>query len=197
MFRRFEPFDAGCFTIVPAGRSVEGMTHPIVLGTKGAFGSGEHETTAACLDIIASLPPLSGMSAIDVGCGTGILSLAALRRGAHRVVALDIDRGAILSCRENGELNGLERRLAPIQGTLDAIGPSSFHLVMANIYLEILLEYAERVVSLASPRGVILLSGIPLQDKFDIVSRYHRLGVREVDSRIGEEFATYLFQKGS
>lgn len=196
MYRRFEPFDAGGFTIVPAGRPVEGRGRPIILGTRGAFGSGEHETTAACLDIISSLPPFSGMIAIDVGCGTGILSLAAVMRGASRVVALDIDWAAALSCRENAELNGAGSRITPIRGTLDAIGPSRFDLVMANIYLEILMEHAEKMVSLASPGGMILLSGIPLQDKFDIVSRYHRLGVRDIDSRIGEDFATYLFQRG-
>ena len=66
--------------------------------------------------------------------------------------------------------------------------------MMANIYADILLPLADSIVTLTRPCGHILLSGIPLQDKFDIVNRYSSLGCRVIDSRIGEDFATYLFQ---
>lgn len=193
MFRRFEPFTVGRFTILPIGRSPDGEGIPIILGKTGAFGSGDHETTASCLEFISSFPSLEGWRVIDVGSGTGILSIAALRCGCAEAVALDCDATAVRACRENGVLNGFGSSLLTLQGTLDAIRTTPYDLVMANIYLEILLGEAERIVGLTKPGGMILLSGIPLQDKFDIQRCYHRLGCEEIDSRIGEDFSTFLF----
>ncbi|GAB4304603.1 MAG: 50S ribosomal protein L11 methyltransferase [Desulfuromonadia bacterium] len=196
MSRRFEPFSVGKFTITPADRPVTPGNLPIVLGEKGAFGSGEHETTASCLEMVSELSPLHGLRVLDVGSGTGILSIAALRCGCDSAVALDCDAAAARVCRENGVLNGYDSTLLSIQGTLESLRLTpSFDLVMANIYLEILMDAAGSIIALTRPGGKILLSGIPLQDKFDIQRCYHRLGAREIDSRIGEEFATYLFTR--
>ena len=191
--RIFTSFTTGDFTIIPAGDPLpEPCGTPVILGRKGAFGSGEHETTAACLELLPAVPGISGCRALDLGSGTGILALAAARLGAGVVAAVDLEWPAALSCRENAELNDLQRRVLSICGELSCIGGRPFELVMANIYADILLPLAARLVELTSPGGHILLSGIPLQDKFDIVRRYTSLGCRVVDSRIGEEFVTYL-----
>ncbi len=193
--RIFTSFSIGKFTVVPAGDPLpEPCGLPIILGKKGAFGSGEHETTASCLELLPTIAGIQGCKVLDLGAGTGILAFAAARLGADCVTAIDLEWPAALSCRENAEFNGLREQVFSICGELSCIGPLPYDLVMANIYADILLPLADRLVELTRPGGYILLSGIPLQDKFDIVRRYSSLGCRVVDSRIGEEYATYLMQ---
>ncbi len=193
--RIFISFSIGLFTIIPAGDPVpDHCGIPILLGKKGAFGSGEHETTASCLEILPDIPALSGSRALDLGSGTGILSIAAARLGVT-VVAVELDQAAAISCQENIVLNGLEQQVTTVCGELAAVTTETFDLVLANIYADILLPLADQLVKMTRSGGHLLLSGIPLQDKFDIVQRYTRLGCSVVDSRIGDEFATYLFVK--
>jgi ribosomal protein L11 methyltransferase len=194
--RIFTPFRLGRFSIIPEGAPPpEGCDLPLYLGRKGAFGSGEHETTAACLQQLEMLPGLDGARALDLGSGTGILAIAALLLGAATAVAVDIEWPAALSCSRNIELNGMQERCLTICGELDSIAATRFDVVMANIYADILMPLAEQLVALASPGGYILLSGIPLQDKYDIWRRYRSLGCQERDCCIGEDFVTYLLQK--
>lgn len=194
--RIFTPFQSGKFTIIPEGDPLPATCGlPLYLSKKGAFGSGEHETTAACLRQLENITTLHGCRALDLGSGTGILAIAALLLGAESVVAIDIEWPAALSCSINALLNGFEARVLTVCGELEALSFSGFELVMANIYADILLPLSDRLVELTCPGGLILLSGIPLQDKYDIWRRYTGLGCREVDSIIGEEFVTYLLEK--
>jgi ribosomal protein L11 methyltransferase len=165
------------------------------MGRKGAFGSGEHETTAACLGELESLGGLSGARVLDLGSGTGILAIAALRLGARSAVAVDIEWPAAISCSSNFRLNSLEDRGVTVCGELASIAPGGYDLVMANIYADILMPLADQLVGLTRPGGLVLLSGIPLQDKYDIWKRYTALGCAERNCRIGEEFVTYLMEK--
>lgn len=194
--RIFHSFHIGCFTIIPAGDPPpDPCGLPIILGKKGAFGSGEHETTAACLELLPSVPGLDGRRILDLGSGTGILALAAARLGASAIVAIDLDEAAARSCQENSCFNGFKDRITTVCGELATVAGQHFDLILANIYADILLSLAEPLVSMTSAGGYLLLSGIPLQDKFDIQQRYGRLNCNIIDSRIGEEFATYLLQK--
>jgi len=194
--RIFTPFTIGDFTLIPAGDPVPTPCGiPLVLGKKGAFGSGEHETTASCLEILPDIPGIRSCRALDLGTGTGILAIAAARLGASPVVALDLEWPSALSCSENARLNSVEGQVLTICGELAAIGSTLFDLVMANIYADILLPLADRLVDLTRPGGHLLLSGIPLQEKFDIIRRYTLLGCKVADSRIMEEYATYLMHK--
>lgn len=194
--RIFTPFTIGPFTIIPAGDPYpQPCGIPLVLGKKGAFGSGEHETTASCLEFMPRIPGIKGCRALDLGTGTGILAIAAARLGAASVVALDLEWPAARSCAENVCLNNMEERVVSVCGELSAIASRPFELVMANIYADILLPLADRLVKLTRPGGYLLLSGIPLQDKFDIYRRYASLGCTVADSRIMEEYVTYLMHK--
>ncbi|HZV82933.1 MAG TPA: 50S ribosomal protein L11 methyltransferase [Geobacteraceae bacterium] len=193
--RIFRPFRVGRFTMIPEGDlPPDGCDIPLVLGRKGAFGSGEHETTAACLGQLASCS-LEGATVLDLGSGTGILAVAALLLGAKSALAVDIEWPAAVSCSRNFRLNSLERRGVTVCGELACISSPGFDLVMANIYADILMPLADRLVELTRPGGRVLLSGIPLQDKFDIWRRYTALGCREIDCCIGEDFVTYLLEK--
>ena len=194
--RIFKPFNIGLFTIIPAGDPTpQPCGIPILLGRQGAFGSGDHETTASCLELLPAIPDLPGSRVLDLGSGTGILAIAAARLGAATVVAVDLDQAAVRSCAENAALNGLEDQVQSVCGELSAVTGHCFDLVLANIYIDILLPLADQLVAMTNPGGHLLLSGIPLQDKFDIMQRYTTLGCHVSDSRIGEDFATYLFKR--
>jgi ribosomal protein L11 methyltransferase len=194
--RIFTSFTIGNFTIIPAGEPApQPCGIPLVLGKKGAFGSGEHETTVSCLELMPKIAGIKGCTALDLGAGTGILAIAAARLGASSVTALDLEWAAALSCSENARLNDVEERVFSVCGELAAIGSIHFDLVMANIYADILLPLADQLVDLTRPGGHLLLSGIPLQDKFDINRRYSSLGCTIADSRIMEDFATFLMLK--
>jgi ribosomal protein L11 methyltransferase len=194
--RIFQPFSIGPFTIVPEGdEPPDPCGVPLVLGKKGAFGSGEHETTAACLEFMAALPNGVGNTVLDLGSGTGILAIAASRLGASRVVALDIEWPAALSCAENVRLNGMEERIFSICGELGALGNTVFDTLLANIYADIHLALAGSMAAMTKPGGYLILSGIPLQDKFDVQKTFLREGCEMIDSRIGEEYATFVMGK--
>jgi ribosomal protein L11 methyltransferase len=195
--RIFTPFAVGGFTIVPAGEPVPAEAGiPLIMGKKGAFGSGEHETTASCLEMLERLPALPGMRALDLGSGTGILAIAAINLGAGSVVAVDIAEPAAASCAANIRLNGVADRIVPVCGELACLGGEPFDLVMANIYADIHLALAGEMAALTRSGGLLLLSGIPIQDKFDVQTRFQRLGCRLLDMRILEEYVTLLMEKG-
>jgi ribosomal protein L11 methyltransferase len=193
----FRSFSIGDFTVIPAGEPAPAVCGiPIVLGKKGAFGSGAHETTASCLELMPAIPVINGCRALDLGSGTGILAIAAARLGAVAVAAVDLEQAAADSCEENIQLNSLEGRVVSICGEMASVAGQQFDLVMANIYADILLPLADQLVDATISCGYLLLSGIPLQDKYDIIQRYTRLGCTVHDSRIMEDFATYLLKKG-
>ena len=192
--RIFRVFSIGPFTIIPEGETAA-TGIPIILGRKGAFGSGEHETTIACIEELTKVVGISGSTVLDFGSGTGILAIAAARLGASYAIALDIDLQAAISCAENVKLNGLEGRVETICGELACIAFKSFDLVLANSYADILLPLASDLVSITRAGGTLILSGIPIQDKFEVQLAFQRRGCILKDNRIGEEYVTLILEK--
>jgi len=194
--RIFTPFAIGDFTILPEGAPLqESCGTPLILGRKGAFGSGEHETTASCLEMLAELPEIRDARGLDLGSGTGILAIAAVRLGAETVVAVDIEWPAAVSCAANSRLNGMEDRVLSVCGELASLRGEQFDFLLANIYADLHLALADQMVAMTRPGGLLLLSGIPLQDKFDIQNRFSRLGCSQLDMRILEDYVTLLVRK--
>jgi ribosomal protein L11 methyltransferase len=185
------PFEVGQrWRIVPPGSSPARDGRLEIALEWGAFGSGEHETTASCLEVLEGLAPLTGAQVLDVGCGTGILAIAALALGAAGAICIDLDPRATASCRRNLGHNGLAGRARLVTGELAAVGASGFELVVANIYADVLAGCAEDLVGRARGGGLLILSGIPWQDLFDIRRRYLALGCTVSAQRMLEEYAT-------
>lgn len=132
-----------------------------------AFGTGEHPTTAQCLEWLVENPP-RGKSVIDYGCGSGILAIAAIRFGATHAFAVDIDPQALEVARENAERNAV---VSGIDFALpDKFSASPAPLVIANILAKPLIELAPAIAALVAPGGTLLLSGM-LDDQADEVAR--------------------------
>jgi ribosomal protein L11 methyltransferase len=136
---------------VPEGRSVV----RIHMGL--AFGTGEHPTTALCLDWLEG-HVVSGSTLLDYGCGTGVLALAALVLGAGRAFAVDNDEQALLATRANAELNGLSDRLL-ICGP-EALPAVEVDVLAANILAGPLVELAAKFAAYVRPGGRVILSGV-------------------------------------
>jgi ribosomal protein L11 methyltransferase len=161
---------------------------------KGAFGSGEHETTASCLETMENLSEVRGARVLDVGSGTGILSIGALKLGAARAVCLDIDPQAVQTARLNCDLNGVGDRAEHVAGVLSNITESGFDLVLANIYGDLLLELAGEIVARGRPGALMLLSGILWEYNFEVRRAFETLGCTVVKNHMLPQFSTVLLR---
>jgi ribosomal protein L11 methyltransferase len=125
-----------------------------------AFGTGLHETTRLVAEILAERgPSLRGTRLLDVGCGSGILSLVAIALGADGVRAIDVDRDAVAVTRENAERNGLSTRVVADDTPLGILN-DRYATVLANIEAKTLVELAPDLAPRVAPGGQLVLSGI-------------------------------------
>jgi len=125
-----------------------------------AFGTGHHQTTQMCAEILAEVVR-PGMRVVDVGTGTGVLAIAAALVGAERVVAIDLDPVAVSAATDNVRTNGLEDRVDVRQGDLlAALRPDeTFDLAVANILRDVVIALVPQVRPRLVPGGWLLTSG--------------------------------------
>ena len=148
----------------------------------------------SCLEEIESVTTLSNSSVLDVGCGTGVLSVGALLLGAGRATAFDIDPESARACASNARLNGVHDQLDVFCGTLEALAPlATFDLILANIYGDIILEMAPDMDKMLDSGGTMILSGITFEHMSDIRRAFEKLGLQQTVNRIMEEYVTMVF----
>jgi ribosomal protein L11 methyltransferase len=138
-----------------------------------AFGTGLHETTAACLALMGRLVREGARSVLDLGTGTGILAMAAARLGAERVLGLDLDTLALRVAESNLRLNGLEGRVRLGAGVSDpaiVLPEPPFDLIAANVFAEALCRLMPFIARHLAPNGRAALSGI-LADRLPLMER--------------------------
>lgn len=176
--------------ILPAWMSSPDPTRlPIKIDPGMAFGTGAHPTTRLILELLEThLPPHA--EGIDVGCGSGILSIAARKLGAPRLLGVDIDEASIRAARENAALNDIETEsLLLARGSVKEILAGEFPLrraplVMANILAPILIRLLEEgLASILAPGGVILLSGILEEQEESLLKTARRQRLRPIERK--------------
>lgn len=142
-----------------------------------AFGTGTHPTTYRCLELLTEhLPAMRGPHVLDVGCGSGILSLAALKLGARAAVGVDIDSQAIAVARRNAEFNDLQHCVRFAHGSWD-VTEGLFDIIMANIYLGPLLQMIPPLAQRLAPHGFLLVSGILETQEEAVVQAFGAAGL--------------------
>jgi ribosomal protein L11 methyltransferase len=136
----------------------QGLPNTLELDPGGGFGTGRHPTTQLLLQQLAARIA-GGERVLDVGCGSGVLGLGALRLGAGSVVAADIDQVAVEAARRNAALNGLEGHLEATAAPLDEIA-GTFDVIVANIGWAALVDLAPQLTGHLAPSGWLAVSGI-------------------------------------
>ncbi len=175
---------AGSFWVVPPWHSPsipEGAV-PMILEPGQAFGTGKHATTRHCLEFLEEIARQRADSApsfLDAGCGSGILSIAALLLGSSRVVGLDIDFDTLGVARRNLQLNGLGRRVLLVNGTPESIRPR-FHLIAANLDATTLMRYRDALWEALEEGGMAVLSGMLADQAPEVAAAFQTLGARAV-----------------
>lgn len=154
----------------------------VTLNPGMAFGTGTHETTSMCIEALQDIV-FEGDEVLDIGCGSGILSVTALLCGANRADATDIDRNAVNVAYENAELNGVKDRLhATEDNILSAESPirtagKKYNVVIANIVADVIIEICGFVKTLIKPYGCFVASGIISERLDDVVKAMNDNGL--------------------
>lgn len=143
-----------------------------------AFGTGTHETTRLCLEMLEKYVE-SGMAVLDIGCGSGILSVASILLGAQSAIGVDIDELAVKTARENAKINNVNDNFTAICGSLTEKVTGKFDIVVANIVADVIIELNKSVKNYMHKNSIYLMSGIiepykanvlnSLKENFDII----------------------------
>jgi ribosomal protein L11 methyltransferase len=179
-----------------------------------AFGTGSHATTALVLLILEDLangagepcaqiagesvsrPALSDMRVLDLGCGSGVLALAARKLDARTAIAFDVDRTAVFLARNNGALNN--ETLALFVGSIAAISTRpAFDLVLVNVLPENLDGQEAAIAAVLDTRGLLVVSGLLAARESEILARWNRLGLHLRGRRTLDEWVALVLSRDS
>lgn len=174
--------------------------HKVIMDPGMAFGTGTHPSTRLCLIALEDCLR-EGDRVIDLGCGSGILSIAAARLGAERVLALDVDQQAVRVTHGNVSLNNLEDIIAVQEGSLSTLlssqsrADATYDMLLANILaptLETLIS--EGVSQAVRPGGLLILSGILDKQLGSMLERCSSAGLEHVETRIERDWRALILK---
>lgn len=192
----YKPFHiSGSVVIKPSWEEYDKQENEIVieLDPGMAFGTGTHETTRLCSQFLEQYVK-NGDTVIDVGCGTGILSIIAVKLGAKHAEAVDIDDVAARVSRENCEINGVTDSINVRKGVLADIEPQKADIVVANIIADVVISLSELIPQYLKKGGLLLTSGIIRERKEDVIQIYKALGFELINSEEIGEWVAIVFK---
>lgn len=175
--------------IVPAWEDYDkkGDEKIITLDSGMAFGTGTHETTKMCVSMIKDIVSEDTKKVLDIGCGSGILSIAASRYGAKDILAVDIDELAVKIAKENVFLNDLDDNIKVIEGDLTKNVEGKFDLIIANIVADIIKELIPEIRTYLKDNGKFIISGIIKEREEEVYNfaKEHGFNIEKVSSNSG------------
>ena len=195
--KHFRPIHLGAIVVVPEWIDYTPAPHErvVLLDSNMAFGTGEHETTSMCVELMQEYITPDSVC-IDVGCGSGILGISAIKLGAKKAYLTDIDPIAVESSLHNSRLNGVDEQTIVAHSNLLDNTDVQGDIMMANITGEVLKMLAPSIPKNLKKDGVLILSGI-IESRLEMVkSAYENVGMQVVfEKRKGEWFALVLRHK--
>lgn len=201
--RHFKPIEIGSALLIKpswAKRRPKKGQAVIVLDPGLSFGTGQHATTSFCLHQLATRAPRTTQhatrSALDIGCGSGILAIAAVKLGYAPVDAFDFDPEAVRIARENAHKNRVLRKIHISRGDVTRLplrSQKKYDLICANLISTLLIGERARILARLKPDGVLVVAGI-LNNEFHLVQRaYEGAGLRLIASRVEKEWRSGTF----
>ncbi len=174
----YKPFEI-CENIIikPTWEEYENTNKIVINIDPGmAFGTGTHETTRLCSQII-SRNDIRGLKIADIGCGSGILSIIAARLGAREVDAVDIDKTAVCISKENCKINNADSIVNLYTGTINELPGDKYDIIVANIIADTIIDIGARISRLLCESGSFIASGIIRDRKYEVMKAYKSLGL--------------------
>jgi ribosomal protein L11 methyltransferase len=165
----------GRLAVRPPWEDAVGAPVEIVIDPGQAFGTGAHATTRLCLELMIEMP--AGGEFLDLGCGSGVLAVAASRLGWEPVVAVDYDPASVLAAAENARVNGVEIEVRRHDLRVDPV--ASGRTVAANLLRPLLLKWASRLVDAPSLPEVVIASGLLVGEADEVGGAFAAAGLAE------------------
>lgn len=199
--RHFRPLEIGSSLLIkPTWSRRRPRSGQVVLQLDPglSFGTGQHATTHFCLTQVVRLCRPGGQSLLDLGCGSGILALAAALLGYDPVEAWDFDPEAVRIAAENATINGLGVRVRPAVKDvtrLPLVPDARFDVVCANLMHDLLIAERDRISTRVAERGYLVLAGILTSQFTAVCSAYLALGWELEESAAGGEWTSGCFRR--
>ena len=177
----FHPIRVGSnLVICPTWRAHQSLDDDVLikLDPGMAFGTGHHPTTRMCMELLETLI-VGGEKVIDVGCGSGILSISAAKLGAEDILGIEIESRSVEVALENCELNGISSQVTILNGSFPEIRVenASFDVALANIAAKVVINLSEYIAGAVANDGRLVLSGILKSSLEDVEKEYSLYGV--------------------
>ena len=185
----YHPMDIGSrLAIVPSWQEYDTDRVKLILDPGLAFGTGGHETTSLCLEALDQRVR-GGERVLDIGTGSGILAIAALKLGAASAEGVDIDPVAVRTAGENAALNGVADKLTVLVGDLSDKASGKYDIITANIVANAIISLAPSVPGLMAEGAAFIASGIIDSRKDEVIAALEKVGlsVQEVKEKRGWE----------
>lgn len=202
----YKPIISGKFLIIPIWQkqvTEYGEKIPIYINPGSAFGTGEHDTTKMCLELMSEVN-FSGKNVADVGSGSGILGIAALKNGANICTFLDIDSSTLMSAKNNFDNNfinvfedsnnKINNNVSFIKSDLLISDSNQYDIILANITAEPLIKLSGNINKNFS-HGIIICSGIINENKNDVINAYTKEGFTLEKVLVSNSWVAILFSR--
>jgi len=177
--------------------NADSCKYDIIIEPKMAFGTGKHETTRSCLKVMLEHFK-KGNRFLDMGCGSGVLSILADQMGASYIKSIDYDVVAIENCKENLKFNKVSAPYDVLFGSIEKCNNDKpFDFVCSNIIKSTILEFIDQLVELTAVDGVLILSGLLEPDMDEINAALKRNNITDVTAYPDNEWRTLIVKKSS
>ncbi|OPJ55607.1 50S ribosomal protein L11 methyltransferase [Alkalithermobacter paradoxus] len=160
-----------------------------------AFGTGTHETTRMCIEELENQVDESKV-VFDIGCGSGILSIAAAKLGASKVIGVDLDPVAVKVSKENVKVNEVENIVDVRHGNLMDVITEKADVIVANIIADIIIILSDEIANFLVDKGIFISSGIILSKIEDVKAALEKNGFEVLDVKTMGEWAAIVSRKG-